>query len=229
MKLYDLYIIHRDGRNIFHKGFCESNLDATIISGFLSALTEFSKEALPSDGLLNVIEKGNIKVIFTHGSFLHTALICEADRKEIIYLNNRLADLTERLEKSYSEVLKEWSGDLNDFKNIEEVVSDTFRETVRLSQPPNIKELADKRSIYFYSVDEDGFNIFNIFYKDSVSFKLFLKNFSIPEILVSQLLNRLKTAYLTLDEIRKEFNIEEETLLKLIKNLTLRGIISVCR
>ncbi len=230
MKLYDLYIIYRDGRNIFHRGFCESNLDATVISGFLSALTEFSKEALPSDGLLNVIEKGNIKVIFNHGFFLHMALICEADdRREIIYLNNRLADLTECLETHYREVLENWNGDLNSFKNIEDVVSEILREVVRLSQPPNIKELADKSKLYYYSVDEEGLNIFNTFYKDSISFKLFLKTFTIPEVLVSQLLNRLKTGYLTLDEIKNEFNINEETLLKLIKNLTLRGIVSVCR
>ncbi|WEU40457.1 MAG: hypothetical protein OdinLCB4_000555 [Candidatus Odinarchaeum yellowstonii] len=230
MKLYDLYIIYRDGRNILHKGFCESNLDATIISGFLNALTEFSKEALPSDGLLNVIEKGNVKVIFNHGSFLLMALICEAvDRREIIYLNNRLAELTELLETQYREVLKDWNGDLNSFKELGEVVSEVFREVVRLSQPPNIKELADKRRLYYYSVDEEGFNIFNTFYKDSISFKNFLKTFSIPDILVSRLIDKLRSTYLTLDDIKNEFNIDEGTLLRIIKNLTLRGIISVCR
>jgi len=229
MKLYDLYIIYRDGRNIFHKGFCESKLDEAIISGFLSALTEFSREVLPSEGLLKVIEKGSIKVIFSHGRNLHMALISEAvDRKELLYLNNRLIELTDRLENQYKNILDNWSGDLSDFKGLDEIVSDVFRDVVRLSQPPNIKELADKRKMYFYSVDEDGINIFNIFYKDSRSFSEFLKKYSIPDILVTQLLNRLKSTYLTLDEIKDELSVDEETLLKLLRNLTLRGIISVC-
>ncbi|MEM2109231.1 MAG: hypothetical protein QW327_01935 [Candidatus Odinarchaeota archaeon] len=229
MKLYDLYIIYRDGRNIFHKSFCETALDESIISGFLSALTEFSREVLPSEGLLKVIEKGSIKVIFSHGRNLHMALISDAvDRKEILYLNNRLIELTDRLEAQYKSLLDDWSGDLSEFKGLDEIVSDSFRDIVRLSQPPNIKELADKRKMYFYTVDEDGTNIFNAFYKGSWSFTEFLKKFSIPDILVTQLLSRLKSTYLTLDEIKTELSVDEDTLLKLLRNLTLRGIISVC-
>lgn len=229
MRLYDLYIIYRDGRSIYHKSFCHTSLDASIISGFLSALSDFAKEALPSEGMLKVIEKGNIKVVFSHGRIIHMALISETeDKKDIIYLNNRLLDLTEKLETEYSEALKDWGGNIGDFEGIDTIVSDVFREGIRLSSPPNIKELADKKNSFFFSTDEDGINIYEAFYKSSQSFSSFLGRFNITASMVEQILNRLKSTYVSFNEIKEEYNIDEETLLKLLRNLALRGILSVC-
>ncbi|MHA1753945.1 MAG: hypothetical protein ACTSYR_00270 [Candidatus Odinarchaeia archaeon] len=229
MKLYDLYIIYKDGRDIYHKDFSSSDLDPSIISGFLQALADFAKEALPSKGALKEIEKGDIKIIFNHGQFISMALICEAkDEGDMIFLKNRLTDLISRIEKRFHDVLVDWKGGLDDFKGLDDIVEESFRELMRLSKPPTLEELINKRDFYFYSIDEDGLNIYEVFYKNSWSFKNFLKAINVQLSVVNQILNRLKSTFLSLNEIQEEFNLESEVLVKLLRNLALRGIVSVC-
>jgi hypothetical protein len=229
MKLFDIYIIYQDGRNIYHKNFAPTSLDSSVISGFLSALNDFAKEALPSEGMLKVIEKGNIKVIFKHGKKIHMVLITEVnDKNEIIYLNNRLIELTEKIETKYSDKIEDWGGAVEDFPGIEELVYEHFREASRLCSPPSGKELIERKDFYLYRTDEDGINVYETFYRASWGFTAFLEKYKIQVTIVDQLLEKLKSTYLSFNEVKNEFNLEEETLIRILRNLALRGILNVC-
>jgi hypothetical protein len=229
MRIYDVYIIYRDGRNLFHKNFCQSSLDPSLISGFLSALSDFAKQALPSQGSLREIEKGDIKLILNHGKNIIMALVSETkDEKDLIYLNNRLKQLTRKIENEYDEILEDWDGNVDLFEGLNEMVSEIFRQIMRISTPPEIQELLEKRDYYFYSTDEEGLSIFEIFYSSSWSFKEFLKMINIENSVVHQILKNMKSAYLSLGEIKKEFNYSLSEIVRLLRHLALRGIISVC-
>ncbi|MHA1409560.1 MAG: hypothetical protein ACTSQY_04455 [Candidatus Odinarchaeia archaeon] len=228
MILYDLYIIYRDGRNIYHKNFSESNLDPSIISGFLSALNNFAQEALPSEGALNEIEKGDVKLLFNYGKYLTTVLIAETkDDNTVAYLNSRLKLLTDEIEKKYSEVLKEWGGDLSEFENIDAIISEIFKDVEKLSTPPPIEELLNRKEYYFYSVSENSKDIYDIFYNSSDSFTEFLNVINFQKTTADKIIEKLVSSRLSLVQIKDEFNLDFDSLAKFIRHLALRGIINV--
>jgi len=60
MDLYDIYVIYKGGQTIFHKNFSTVKVDPDLVTAFLTAVTNFSQEVLPTGDPLRIIEKAKI-------------------------------------------------------------------------------------------------------------------------------------------------------------------------
>ncbi|MFX0097259.1 MAG: hypothetical protein ACFE7E_05820 [Candidatus Hodarchaeota archaeon] len=228
MKLYRLYIIYRDGRSIVHKEFATSSLDETITSGFLSALNDFAKEALPSKEPLKVIEKGDIKVIFVNSPFIRMVLICEAKKdSEVEFAKGQMEYLLERIQKKYSKFLPDWDGNLRSFAGLKKLVENMFKELVRVAASPSYEELLKSVGKYYYSVDGTGRIIYDVFYRNSRGFTRFLNQRTIPPAKVDSLIQVLIDKKMKGKRLAKQFDLDLQDTIALLRNLRLRGVVSV--
>ena len=228
MKLYRLYIIYHDGRSIFHKEFTASSLDETITSGFLSALNDFAKEALPSKDPLKVIEKGDIKVIFVNSPFIRMVLIIEAKKdSEVEFAKTQMEYLLERIQTKYSKYLPEWDGNLKSFRGLKSLIENVFRELVKIAASPSYDELLKSAGKYHYSVDGTGRIIYDVFYRNSRGFTRFLNRRTIPPAKVDSLVQVLIDKKMKSKRLAKQFDMDLQQTIALLRNLRLRGVVSV--
>ena len=228
MKLYRLYIIYHDGRSIIHKEFTASSLDETITSGFLSALNDFAKEALPSKEPLKVIEKGDIKVIFVNNPFIRMVLICEAKKdSEVEFAKTQMEYLLERIQTKYSKYLPEWDGNLKSFRGLKSLIENVFRELVKIATSPSYDELLKSAGKYHYSVDGTGRIIYDVFYRNSRGFTRFLNRRAIPPAKVDSLVQVLIDKKMKSKRLAKQFDMDLQQTIALLRNLRLRGVVSV--
>lgn len=228
MKLYDLYVIYHDGRSIVHKEFATSSLDETITSGFLSALNDFAKEALPSKEPLKVIEKGDIKVVFVSSPHIRMALICETKKdSEVEYAKTQMEYLLERIRRKYSKYLPEWNGNLRSFRGLRKLIENVFRELVKVAASPSYEELLRSANRYYYAVDGRGRIIYDIFYRNSRGFTRFLNRKSIPPAKVDSLIQVLVDKKMKSKRLADQFDLDIQDTVALLRNLRLRGVVSV--
>lgn len=228
MKLYDLYIIYYDGRSIMHKEFATSSLDETITSGFLSALNDFAKEALPSKEPLRVIEKGNIKVVFVSSPHVRMALICETKKdSEVEYAKTQMEYLLERIRGKYSKYLAEWDGNLRSFRGLKKLIENVFKELVKVAASPSYEELLKSANRYYYAVDGTGRIIYDVFYRNSRGFTKFLNRRAIPPAKVDSLIQVLIDRKMKSRKLAEQFDLDLQDTVALLRNLKLRGVVSV--
>ena len=122
-----LYIIYDDGRGIFNYNFSEAfDQDPGLISGMFSAITSFIKETTRSQDLLKTIDHGDIRILLEYGNRIFGALFIKGKQSTVV--RSQLREFVTTFENKYADVLKDWSGALNYFKDDNKLVEQLFRE-----------------------------------------------------------------------------------------------------
>ncbi|MHA1238800.1 MAG: hypothetical protein ACTSSJ_06145 [Candidatus Odinarchaeia archaeon] len=228
MKIYDVHVIHCDGRSILRKEFEKSDLDPVLISGFLKALEDFAQEALPSREALEVIEKGKIKIVFSRSKHVIVALICELDNNENTQqIKYKLNKLTKVIEEKYGAVLEEWNGATNKFQDLEKLVEEFFKPLDRVTMLPSTGILETLVMEYRYMADNTGKAIYDTFYKTSRSLEIFLKKLGIDVDKVDKLIDTIMDNRMNATQISARLNLPLEITIKILRDLALRDIVSV--
>jgi hypothetical protein len=122
-----LYIIYKDGRDIFNYTFVEEQLqDPGLISGMFTAITSFIKETTKSTQLLKTIDHGDITILIEYGANFFGALFIKGTQTSEIRSN--LKNFINQFEKQHKDVLVDWNGMLTPFREDHLLVKKIFKE-----------------------------------------------------------------------------------------------------
>ncbi|NVM31593.1 MAG: hypothetical protein HWN65_22340 [Candidatus Helarchaeota archaeon] len=225
MLLYDLYVIYRGGQTIFHKRFGSMEIDQDLITAFLTAIENFSKEVLATDEPLRVIEKGFSKVLLAYGKDVCCALVCGTeDISEVEILRNILEITLNDIQTQFAQILTAWKGDLRQLAGISDIVETNLKGIMRASAPPPLAELIQNPNRYYYMVDDRGINLYNTLLRESKAFRAFIKKIGIPIEWVDMILNEIRMGKRNSTQLGQELGIEMQRLIVLLRSLKLRGI-----
>ncbi|NHI91721.1 MAG: hypothetical protein EAX96_04395 [Candidatus Lokiarchaeota archaeon] len=226
MDLYDLYVIYKGGQTIFHKRFGTVKIDQDLITAFLTAIENFSKEVLPSADPLRVIEKGDSKVILSYGDSICTALVCGVYRTENVEtLKEKLDLILKGIQNTFAATLRNWSGRLADFAGIDDIVEINIKDILRVAIPPPLEELCKNPDKYFFTIDDRGMNLYNSYLRNNKMFRLYLEKLGLEQDWIDMILNQLKNGKYTGQKLSNDIGLEINRTMAVVRNLKLRGIV----
>ena len=226
MDLYDLYVIYKGGQTIFHKRFGAVKIDQDLITAFLTAIENFSKEVLPSGDPLRVIEKGDSKVILSYGDSICTALVCGIYRiEDVDVLKDKLDIILKSIQSTFSATLRNWSGRLADFNGIDDIVELHIKDILRVSIPPPLEDFITNSDKYNFTIDDRGMALYNSYLRNNKMFKLFLKRLGLEQDWIDMILNQLKSGKYTGQKLSDDIGLEINRTMAVVRDLKLRGIV----
>jgi hypothetical protein len=121
--LKNLFVLTKDGLNVFEYSFGIEIQDPALISAMISALTSFVREATGSKKALRTVDQEDNKVILNHGKYVTIALMSE---KDLPIIHKRVKKFTEAFENQFGLKLKNWSGETTMFKEADIIVNKHF-------------------------------------------------------------------------------------------------------
>ncbi|MHA1143471.1 MAG: hypothetical protein ACTSRW_01965 [Candidatus Helarchaeota archaeon] len=226
MDLYDLYCIYKGGQTIFHKRFGAVKIDQDLVTAFLTAIENFSKEVLPTADPLRVIEKGDVKVILAYGENICAALVCGGTTMtDVELLKTRLDFILTQIQKTFAATLKNWSGRLADFTGMGDIIEDNLKDIIRVSIPPPLLELIENPEKYFFTIDERGLYLYNSYLRQNKGYKTFLSRLGIESDWIDMILNELKNGRYNGKQLSQDIGLEINRTMTIIRDLKLRGVI----
>jgi hypothetical protein len=100
-----------------------SELSTDFMAGSLMGISQMISELIQSKEQLETMDHQDKKIIFAYGEYLIAALI--ADEYLEIY-KKKLRNLIEDLELLYTDILKDWKGELFHFKPVRRIITRIF-------------------------------------------------------------------------------------------------------
>ncbi len=117
------------GTCIFFKSYGSEQIDPELIGGFLTAVSSFGKEMATQESL-NEISYGDKMLLLADGQFIRVALVL--GKKASLILRRHLKEFIDSYEKTYKEVLPNWRGQLNHFRNAGIIVDEILNTSIIL-------------------------------------------------------------------------------------------------
>lgn len=123
-KLKYLLITNYSGICIYNYNFQEEEqMNEVLLGGALSGIRIFLEESMKKEGYLKVISKGSEVFLMDEGKNILGILVVE---QELEILKSLLTQFVSQLEFYFSDILKNWTGQIEMFKPAEDLVSDIF-------------------------------------------------------------------------------------------------------
>jgi len=117
------------GTCIFFKSYGSEQIDPELIGGFLTAVSSFGKEMATQEAL-NEISYGDKMLLLADGQYIRVALVL--GKKASLILRRHLKEFIDSFEKTYKEVLPNWRGQLNHFRNAGIIVDEVLNTSIIL-------------------------------------------------------------------------------------------------
>ncbi len=140
--LRDLFVLTKEGVSMYSYSFGIELRKPELISGMISALTTFSKEATGSGKQLRSIDQEDKKVLLNHGARITVALLCD---KDLPIIRKRLKSFSEAFESKFGKQLANWSGETSMFKGAESILTRYFPVS---TEEKVIRGIREKLSVY---------------------------------------------------------------------------------
>ncbi len=124
--LHNVYLIHQiTGICLIHRKYGTIEFNQDLVSGFLTALKDFSVEFSKGSGELKVIDMQifYLMLVFKEG-VLVTAAADKNDDSKICH--RALTDVIDKFVAKYGDVVGSWSGDVRIFKGFDEVIDEVL-------------------------------------------------------------------------------------------------------
>ena len=125
--IHNLYLIHQyTGICLIHRKYGTIEFNQDLVSGFLTALKDFSVEFSKGSGELKVIDMQvfYLLLVFEEG-VLCTAAADKNDDAKITH--KALTDIIDRFAAKYGAKLDGWSGDVRIFRGFEPVIDEILK------------------------------------------------------------------------------------------------------
>ena len=125
--IHNLYLIHQyTGICLIHRKYGTIEFNQDLVSGFLTALKDFSVEFSKGSGELKVIDMQvfYLLLVFKEG-VLCTAAADKNDDAKITH--KALTDIIDRFAAKYGAKLDGWSGDVRIFRGFEPVINEILK------------------------------------------------------------------------------------------------------
>jgi hypothetical protein len=129
-KMEQLYLIHNESSTLLYQYqfktdavSTEEEVDGDLAGSAIGGIDMLLSEILADSGHIKAIDHGDKKIYFVHGTYATSILIANSPSKEFQY---RLEMFHLTFEKNYSEELDEFSGALAPFKDLDDLVRESF-------------------------------------------------------------------------------------------------------
>ncbi|MHC1591651.1 MAG: hypothetical protein ACXQS8_06170 [Candidatus Helarchaeales archaeon] len=128
-KLDYLFVMTKiSGRPMYSYSFGGKIQDPTLISGFLSAISSFVKEAVRAKSEhLAVLDQHDKKIIIIPGEYSNVVIISDIN---LPIIRKRAMSFIKDFERQYRKFIEKWSGDTSIFKGAEQLVLKHFPVTM---------------------------------------------------------------------------------------------------
>ncbi len=226
LDLYDIYVIYKGGQTIYHKNFSTVKVDPDLVTAFLTAVTNFSQEVLPTGDPLRIIEKGYSKIIMAYEKIIMTALICGANNPDDVQLlKDKIDVIVSDLQAKYASTLQNWAGKTSDFLGMGDVIEDYLKDILRISVPPTLEFMLMNPEKFTFSIDERGLNLYNAYLRDNRGFLKFLERLGLKIAWIDKILNALKNTRMSLKTLSKTVDLDSNITTVIMRDLKLRGLV----
>ncbi len=125
--LHNLFVLTKEGAAIYDYSFGIEIKNPDMISGMISALTSFIKEATGSKKSLRTVDQQDKKLILSQGDSITVALLCD---KDLPIIHKRISMFTQSFEDNYGKYLKNWRGEMAILKGADAIVTKHFPVSV---------------------------------------------------------------------------------------------------
>jgi hypothetical protein len=118
-KLEELFLIHNDGRLIYHEGKeSENGMDQDVMSAMFTAVQEFIRDSFREEPSgLKMLEFGEKKILIEKGRWIYAALIYSGYPPKSVFRN--LTRFVQDIEGGYGDSIEHWDGTLKSLPGIQ--------------------------------------------------------------------------------------------------------------
>lgn len=123
--LQNLYVTTKVGLNIFNYSFGSLTIDPALVSGMLTAITSFIKEATRSKQSLRTIEHGDVVLMIEYGNFVFGTIVADEETPD---LRMALRKFVDQFEKKHGAAVANWTGRVEEFDQDKSMVVLIFKQ-----------------------------------------------------------------------------------------------------
>ncbi len=125
--LHNVYLIHQlTGICLIHRKYGSIEFNQDLVSGFLTALKDFSVEFSKGSGELKVIDMQvfYLMLVFKEGVLITAA----ADKNDDSKITHKaLSDVIDKFVERFGDKLDDWSGDIRVFQGFDDLIDQTLQ------------------------------------------------------------------------------------------------------
>jgi hypothetical protein len=122
-KIEELFIINRGGICLYSRDFIKKTVyDENLTSAAISGVNSILQKLMDAKGISVIKKKGQIVIIYP-GNHVSGVLFSSEDLNMAKLF---LKELVEKFETIYSNILKDWGGDISIFEPVDKIVKDMF-------------------------------------------------------------------------------------------------------
>lgn len=125
--LHNVYLIHQHtGICLIHRKYGSIEFNQDLVSGFLTALKDFSVEFSKGSGELKVIDMQvfYLLLVFKEGVLITAA----ADKNDDAKITHKaLTDIIDKFVGEFGDQLKKWSGDVRIFRDFDQIIDEILQ------------------------------------------------------------------------------------------------------
>jgi len=133
--LHNLYLIHQhSGICLIHRSYGNIEFNQDLVSGFLTALKDFSVEFSKGSGELKIIDMQvfYLLLVFKDGILCTAA----ADKNDDAKITHKvLSDIIEKFVGKFGDKIANWSGDVRMFREFEPII-DNIMQNGKIAEIP---------------------------------------------------------------------------------------------
>ncbi|MEJ2251731.1 MAG: hypothetical protein P8Y70_12710 [Candidatus Lokiarchaeota archaeon] len=233
--IHSVYIIHSVGVNLVYRKYGSIEFNQDLVSGFLTALKDFSVEFSKGSGELKVID---MQVFYLMLVFRKGVLIaCAADKNDDAKITHKALDtVMDKFLEQYGDKLKGWSGDVRLFKDFEPIVDEILENGKVAEIPikiPILKIYRKDFKKYQSKIAKKGLVLSENDLKEASESEPKWKSKKLPTQVITQgFLNErqyeiahLADGYHTVEDIAEEVGIPESEIQLIIDSLDNLGLL----
>jgi len=120
-----LFVATTEGLDVFSYTFGTLKIDPALISGMLTAIISFVKEATRSRQSLRTIEHGDVVLVVEYGKYVFATIVTDQETPDI---RMRLRKFLDGFEKRHVDVLSKWTGHLPDVEKDKKLAESIFEQ-----------------------------------------------------------------------------------------------------
>ncbi|MFX1318939.1 MAG: hypothetical protein ACFE9O_07305 [Promethearchaeota archaeon] len=165
-----LLVLHKESGICVFDPFAEESQDATLVAGFLQAISTFGHDLGDSQGLANGSDEARtlrelqyegFRILINDAQFIRVALVLSGTPSE--QLRGRLETFSDVFEKRYQADFEQWEGRVDQFNGASDLVEDVF--LISLRHPHSVTP-SKPRGIQLTSVESDIYSLSKELTKD---------------------------------------------------------------
>jgi hypothetical protein len=120
-----LFITTTEGLDIFNYTFGNLKIDPALISGMLTAIISFVKEATRSRQFLRTIEHGDVVLVVEYGKYVFATVVTDQETPD---LRIKLRKFLDKFETRHADILSKWTGQIPDLEKDKKLAESIFEQ-----------------------------------------------------------------------------------------------------